>query len=329
MKSLQLSIIVLLFFIVSSCRKEENENAMDFKITGVHNIELKVGEQTSPTLKVFYLGGKREKVRLTAFGMPAGVSISFEGDNQEPDYSLTENLVVSSSADTGTFTITVEGKSESDKTFRKEFLLKIKPIGDAAPSIIINGGTGIQHSLNAPWFDPGVTATDPEDGDLTSQVTVSGSVNVDQAGTYLIEYTVTDSGGNTTTVVRTVQVLNDVNFISGNYTCLTISPDSTYNWITTISASTTENNRFVIFKIGDLFRANPILTYNPLNDSISMATQSHIGVSPVDSTLHTFNGKGTVMQSGTHLSIRLDYIDNYFDTTGTLQTKQKTDFYNN
>ncbi|WP_223196436.1 immunoglobulin-like domain-containing protein, partial [Listeria fleischmannii] len=50
-------------------------------------------------------------------------------------------------------------------------------------------------------FDPkaGVTATDKEDGDLTSSVTVkSNNVDTNTPGTYDVVYTVTDSDGNTT-----------------------------------------------------------------------------------------------------------------------------------
>jgi ABC-type oligopeptide transport system substrate-binding subunit len=41
----------------------------------------------------------------------------------------------------------------------------------------------------------GVTATDPEDGDLTSSIMVAGTVNTNAPGTYEVVYTVTDSAG--------------------------------------------------------------------------------------------------------------------------------------
>ena len=52
----------------------------------------------------------------------------------------------------------------------------------------------------------GVTATDKEDGDLTSKVKYSGSVNTNVAGTYKVTYTVTDSANATTTKVVTITV---------------------------------------------------------------------------------------------------------------------------
>ncbi|MGL4953386.1 MAG: immunoglobulin-like domain-containing protein, partial [Culicoidibacterales bacterium] len=52
----------------------------------------------------------------------------------------------------------------------------------------------------------GVKATDKEDGDVTSQIIVSGTVNNNVEGTYTLTYTVTDSQGLTTTATRVVTV---------------------------------------------------------------------------------------------------------------------------
>lgn len=58
-------------------------------------------------------------------------------------------------------------------------------------------------------FNPltGVTATDAEDGNLTSKiVVVSNNVNMQVAGTYQVVYKVTDSKGNTFTLTRNILV---------------------------------------------------------------------------------------------------------------------------
>lgn len=58
-------------------------------------------------------------------------------------------------------------------------------------------------------FDPkaGVTASDEEDGDLTSRLTVTGNVNDMAVGQYKITYSVTDNDGNTTTKTITISVV--------------------------------------------------------------------------------------------------------------------------
>ncbi len=52
----------------------------------------------------------------------------------------------------------------------------------------------------------GVSATDDTDGDLTSAIQVSGSVDTTTVGTYTLTYTVSDTAGNSTTVTKTVAV---------------------------------------------------------------------------------------------------------------------------
>jgi hypothetical protein len=52
----------------------------------------------------------------------------------------------------------------------------------------------------------GVTASDKEDGALTSSITASGDVDVNAAGEYTVTYKVTDSEGKETTVTRKVTV---------------------------------------------------------------------------------------------------------------------------
>lgn len=53
----------------------------------------------------------------------------------------------------------------------------------------------------------GVTATDETDGDITSSISVSGSVDLTVAGTYTLTYTVSDAAGNETSVNREVRVV--------------------------------------------------------------------------------------------------------------------------
>ena len=52
----------------------------------------------------------------------------------------------------------------------------------------------------------GVTADDPQDGDLTSSIITTGTVNTEVAGTYYLTYSVTDSDEHTTTVNRTISI---------------------------------------------------------------------------------------------------------------------------
>lgn len=75
-----------------------------------------------------------------------------------------------------------------------------------APELTLKGESKITITEGTQWKEPGFTASDNVDGDLTGQVAVSGTVNVNKPGTYKLTYKVVDQYGNTTTLERTVTV---------------------------------------------------------------------------------------------------------------------------
>ncbi len=76
---------------------------------------------------------------------------------------------------------------------------------DAAP--VITGADDVTIAQGS-VFDPmqGVSASDAEDGDLTSEISVSGTVDTNTPGVYVLTYAVTDSDNQTTEVEREVTV---------------------------------------------------------------------------------------------------------------------------
>ena len=90
-----------------------------------------------------------------------------------------------------------------------EDIIVISDIG--APIITLLGETSINVKVGGTFTDPGATATDDVDGDLTASIVVAGDVvDVNTAGTYVITYNVSDAGGNAATErTRTVIVAND------------------------------------------------------------------------------------------------------------------------
>ncbi len=74
------------------------------------------------------------------------------------------------------------------------------------PKIHLTGGDTVDWDYGKPFLDPGYQATDNTDGDITGKVTVEGTIDHFQIGTYTLTYTVTDSASNTSTVTRTVVV---------------------------------------------------------------------------------------------------------------------------
>lgn len=74
------------------------------------------------------------------------------------------------------------------------------------PEVTLTGGAEYHIPAGTEFEEPGYTAVDNSDGDVTDQVQVSGSVEKYKIGTYPITYTVSDALGNTATVERQVHV---------------------------------------------------------------------------------------------------------------------------
>ena len=73
---------------------------------------------------------------------------------------------------------------------------KVMVVDQSRPMIAIRGPEVLNHGLWLPFKDPGVEAFDAVDGNLTSEIVISGSVDVEKPGTYSLEYSVRDRAGN-------------------------------------------------------------------------------------------------------------------------------------
>ncbi len=72
------------------------------------------------------------------------------------------------------------------------------------PELTLQGDTEITLVRGNAYVEPGYSALDNCDGDLTDAVTVTGAVDIQKVGTYELTYSVTDGYGNAVTATRTV-----------------------------------------------------------------------------------------------------------------------------
>ena len=77
---------------------------------------------------------------------------------------------------------------------------------NARPEITLLGNNPEIVTLGTEFVDPGATALDFEDGNLTSEIVITGSVATSTVGTYLLNHSVIDSGGLTDEENRNVLV---------------------------------------------------------------------------------------------------------------------------
>ena len=74
------------------------------------------------------------------------------------------------------------------------------------PTITLKGEASITLNVGDTYTEQGATAKDDTDGDISSKITISGSVNTSKAGKYTISYSVKNSKGKTSTAKRTINV---------------------------------------------------------------------------------------------------------------------------
>ena len=83
-------------------------------------------------------------------------------------------------------------------------------IDNEKPEIRLFGGEEITILLGGKYYESGYSVTDNYDKDLEKEVQVSGNVNVNKEGEYILTYTVSDSSGNTSAADRKVIVKKGV-----------------------------------------------------------------------------------------------------------------------
>src|SRR5699024_4943020 len=88
-------------------------------------------------------------------------------------------------------TVTVEEETEEDIT---------------EPVITLNGDNPMELEVGETYQEPGATAEDDVDGDISDNIEISGEDDTEEPGEYEITYTVVNEAGKEVTVTRTVSV---------------------------------------------------------------------------------------------------------------------------
>ena len=79
-----------------------------------------------------------------------------------------------------------------------------------APVIALTGPSIVNQDQGAAYSDQGATASDNFDGDITSNIVVTGSVDINTPATYTLSYNVNDADGNPAVTVTRDVVVADV-----------------------------------------------------------------------------------------------------------------------
>lgn len=123
------------------------------------------------------------------------------------DGNLTSSMTVSGSVDStvyGEQYITYTVTDSAGNVSERQRIIVVKE--STPPELSLSGDERIFIKLGETYTDPGYSATDNADGDITAKVAVDGTVDTEKIGAYYLTYTATDSSHNTTTQTRSVFV---------------------------------------------------------------------------------------------------------------------------
>lgn len=125
------------------------------------------------------------------------------------DGDISDKVVISGAVDTsknGSYVIAYQVKDSYGNECIVNRNITVQDI--TPPSITLKGDKNQYIKLGSTYSEPGFSALDTVDGDMTGKVEVSGSVDTSKTGTYTISYKVTDSAGNSSSVSRQIYVFD-------------------------------------------------------------------------------------------------------------------------
>lgn len=172
-----------------------------------YDFKIKIVDTKKPTVKlkklVYYVNPNQPLVARNTVAEVNDASLTqvyfLKKENSE-------ELVKEKSYDqVGTYIERVVVRDEQGNT---SFPMRIKVIvaNDLVVPVIKGAEDKIIHLGDSFNAKEGVTAYDNEDGDLTNKIVVTGKVQVNAVGRYVLTYTVTDSSNNMAKVTRVVEV---------------------------------------------------------------------------------------------------------------------------
>ncbi|MGL5847465.1 MAG: immunoglobulin-like domain-containing protein [Aeromonas veronii] len=188
------------------------------------------------------------------FGIPTNIDAAATGYVQDPQklYNAFNRLKSEGQPLRGVMTWSINwdmGRNAAGQSYNESFIKSYGPfIHDQEITPPVDNGKPVFSGLSdtrikqGTAFDPlaGVSANDKEDGDLTGQIQVEGSVDTQRIGLYPLTYKVSDRDNNVTEQVRTIEVYSMKPVFSG-VTDTTLELGTAFDPMTGVSAHDEED----------------------------------------------------------------------------------------
>lgn len=164
-------------------------------------------DTTPPTMELF--GENPLTITVGDVYNDPGVHASDEVDGNITD--RVEKVIDVDTAAAGEYTVTYTVTDNAGNTATAQRTVIVAP--DAiAPDLALLGDNPMSLTVGEPFVDPGASAVDNKDGDVTADIVVTGAdeVSTGEPGVYEVTYRVSDAAGNEAVAVREVSVSRDV-----------------------------------------------------------------------------------------------------------------------
>ena len=195
----------------------EASKKLDTSKLGSQTIEFSVSDNVGNTTNETYEFYVSDKVAPTISLKSKTVTVDYGSSFHYNDYAkVTDNFDKSVDVDVkgsvntkeiGSTTLDITATDQSGNQSKNSLTVKVADI--SAPKLVLSkSSVQIKKGQNINLKNYIRSANDNKDGNVTSKVKISGSVNEDKAGKYTVKYTVSDEAGNSTSKSLKVTVYN-------------------------------------------------------------------------------------------------------------------------
>jgi hypothetical protein len=169
---------------------------------GAFELAQQAPDTTTPVITL--LGQPTVTIEVGATYTDAGATAT---DDRDGD--ITSRIVKGGSVNTAavaTYTLTYD-VSDTAGNAATQVVRTVKVVDTTKPVISLVGSAAMNVEVGTSFTDPGATAQDNYDGNITSRIVVTSNVNPGVVGDYTVTYNVSDAAGNAAApVTRTVSV---------------------------------------------------------------------------------------------------------------------------